>query len=818
LFKSYPLTSRFAFFLVIPIIVVATISLLRLYGSLPQEQGKVSIRGLSSEVTISRGKHSIVSIQAKHDEDVYFAMGFVHAQDRLWQLELQRHISQGRLSELFGRASLKSDVWIRTLGIYESAKDSWEHLTPESRQSLTAYTAGINAWIEQENPLPTEFVALGVEPEPWNELDSLAWMKMFALNLSNNMWREIEFLSASQVLSKDKMNFLFDNNNQDLIYTSTYQDLLKIIPIEELSKVREDLETNLHIGGKNVGSNAWVVAGKFTETGLPILASDPHLSLQIPSLWYAVKQEGSQLNSTGMSLVGLPLVIFGKNENIAWGGTSMLADVQDLYIEQLNPENNSQYLYNGQWIDFDVRTESIKIKTDSPEFMNRPLKPIDIQIRSTVHGPIISDAADGFESPVSLSWTALKPGDTTYNALFEINYSENYSSFRNALSKFVAPTLNYIYADTKNNIGYVAAGNIPIRKSGNGQYPAEGWNSDYMWQGYIEKNMMPSSLNPKQGYIVSANNRIVDSSYPFFISKDWASPERAMRIEELLLDRIAKKQLIDSRYFKQMQGDTVDISAKRFVSLIRNMNSEVPIEKEAIELVKAWDGDMSKDSIAASIFHVWMKNLKSQMFSDDLFSYWNRKDESRALSKVWRNTTNAQIYSALSNERSNWCDNITSEEVESCDYILHSSLRIALKELIKLRGKDIEDWSWGELHYVSLEHQPFGQVNALNLLFNRTLSTGGSPNTINVADAQFRQSKGYVQSFGAGFRQVIELSNESNGYYFMNSTGQSGNVFSDYYDDMFERFFNVEYIDFEESLAPSHATKLVLASDSVSRK
>src|SRR5215213_947972 len=383
MFKSYPLLSRFLLFVVLPVAAALIACLLYLRGSLPVADGRVIKAGVSQRVELTRDENGVAVVNAQTDRDAFFAIGFAHAQDRMWQLELERRIAAGRLSEVFGRGAVSQDAWMRALGLYEAAEQSWSRLSPEAQASLTAYAAGINAWIAQDHVLPPEFIALGLRPEPWREVDSLAWAKVFALNLSNNMWNETSNMIASQYLSKEQMVDLLGYSQSDLS-ASAAGSVMSDQAAAGLLAINEGLESGLKIGGRYVGSNAWVVSGRLMQGGQAALANDPHLGIQIPSSWYVARLKGDRLNVSGMTLVGLPVVIFGQNGDIAWGGTSMMADVQDLYIEQPNPADPTQYKRSDGWANFDVRSEVINIRADFPASFRAPVEPVTVQYRRTL--------------------------------------------------------------------------------------------------------------------------------------------------------------------------------------------------------------------------------------------------------------------------------------------------------------------------------------------------------------------------------------------------------------------------------------------------
>ena len=788
MFKSYPLLSRSLLFVVLPVSAALIACLMYLWGSLPVADGRVIKAGVSQRVELTRDENGVIVVNAQTDRDAFFAIGFAHAQDRMWQLELERRMAAGRLSEIFGRSAVAQDAWMRALGLYEAAEQSWSRLSPDARASLTAYAAGVNAWLAQDHVLPPEFIALGLRPEPWREVDSLAWCKVFALNLSNNMWNETSNMIASQYLSKEQMVDLLGYSQSDL-WAAAPRDVMSEQVAAGLLAFSEGLESELKIGGRYVGSNAWVVSGRLMQGGQATLANDPHLGIQMPSPWYVARLKGDRLNVSGMMLVGLPVVIFGQNGDIAWGGTNLMADVQDLYIEQPNPADPTQYKRPDGWASFDVRSEVINIRADFPASFRAPVEPVRVQFRRTLDGPVISDIIGAFDQPVVLKWTALDPDDTSYESFLRVNYAHDWDTFKDSFQMYVAPALNMVYADKSNNIGSIGIGRIPVRSKGEGRLPVPAWTNEYRWTGYIPFKDWPQRFNPEEGYIVSANNRPVGPDYPYFISADWAPPNRARRIEQLLQEKVSRGEPISLDYIGQMQGDTVDLSVRGLLDYLRRVPSNGAEQQKALGYLQNWDGNMSRDSQGAAIFFVWVRHLREGLFWTTLKDSWNKKEQSAEMERMVSETSYDQMLHALTEQPSAWCGGAGA----SCAPQLSRSLDETIGELKKLRGSNMDSWRWGDIHHTFYEHLPFSKVTWLASVFERKLPNGGSPDTINVANAVYKRAEGYDQTLSASFRQIIQVGGPSTRHMYMNSTGQSGNVLSAHYDDMVKPFRDVQY-------------------------
>ncbi|MBU1619873.1 MAG: penicillin acylase family protein [Gammaproteobacteria bacterium] len=795
LLKKFPLISRAVIFFLLPAaILIIVVYKFYFINALPQNDGVAMVENLKEDVAIQRDINGVVYINASNDEDVYFSMGFVHAQDRLWQLELQRRLSQGRLSEIFGKSAVNQDIWLRTLGIRQAAEASKKHLSKDALKSLSAYAEGVNAWMKSARQLPIEFQLLDIQPEPWTVEDSLSWVKMFALNLSQDFKQEIQAFTAAKYLSATQATVFFpylkNSEFKDSEVSVEKMDAL----LGHLLSLQTELENKYKVGGRYVGSNAWVIAGTLTKTGKSVLANDPHLGLQIPSLWYAVSQKGKHLSATGMSLVGLPIIIFGKNNNIAWGGTNMMADVQDLYIEHINPKDQRQYWHNGKWKQFEHRVEVIKVKSDFPAIIRTPTKDIKIQVRNSLNGPIISDVIQGFEQALALKWTALIDDDTSYDAMYQISYAKNWEEFNKALEKQVAPVLNMFYVDDKNNIGMVGAGRIPVRDEGFGNYPVFASSQGGKWSGYVDFNKMPRIYNPENGYIINANNRNTDDSYPYYISNSFAAPYRYDRIERLINERDGGGLSIED--VQRMQADVFDGSVHLLLEHFNKYQPNNESEEYIISQLNGWDGMATTSSVAATLFYSWQRHLKNALFDDELIGFWDKKPHQKHLQAI-KELVSADQLADLISSNSVWCDDVESVLlIENCLSVLDSALKNMVEEMTKFAGGDISQWQWGKVQHTVYGHTPFSEMKVLKHVFERQISNGGAVNTINVASSEFSADEGYQQKFGAGFRQIIQFSPENDIHLFMNSTGQSGHVNSSHYDDMIDGFSDVGYIHF----------------------
>lgn len=800
-YRQHLLLKRTILFIILPLIGFGFYLRGFLLSSLPDFTGKFYVSHIGDEVTISRDEHGVPSIVAQSDQDAFFAMGYVHAQDRLWQLEFQRRLATGRLSEVFGYHLLTQDKWMRTLGLRQAAELVEAQLSPSAKASLQAYAEGVNTYLAQVQTLPPEFGFLGIKPEPWQVLDSLTWVKFFALSQAKNINTEVHYHLAQQGLSSQHVQALFPGVQSDgsqVALAQSTSDALK-----GMLAMQKQLETEFQVGGKNVGSNAWVVSGSRSASKRPILANDPHLGLQIPSLWYTAAIKGDELDVAGMTLVGLPLVIFGHNNRIAWGGTNLMADVQDLFIEQFNPSNPNQYRSGDTWLEVETRQEVIQVRAEAPASLRPALEPVIHNVRTTLRGPIVSDSLGVFEQPVSLSWSGLVANDTTYEAMLKVNYAQSWPAFTSALTEFTAPALNFLYADVAGNIGHQTAGWLPRRGAGEGMAILAGERPREGWLGRVPFADMPRVFNPESGFLYQANDGQTVVSDEVFISHDFADPARGERIRQLLQQNIAKQGGVTLESMQQMQTDVMDLSAAPVVALLTAVEAETHQQQAAIDALSQWQGQMHKDSYQATLFHVWTKYLRRNLVQSNLKDVWSR-DEQRAQSLNIAAQIDTSDLPRLLNQPALWCG-----QESQCQSLVLQSLDQAISEIEKFFGDDVQDWFWGDMQHTYYQHTPFSQVKMLNVFFERQQPAGGSPNSINVASSTFNKSEGYRKTFGAGFRFVIDMAGKAPNMNYINSVGQSGHFLSDHYDDMIPLFDRGELLTLGHPDAPKTVLTLL---------
>ena len=786
------------------------------HRSMPQTEGTVTLPGLSSPVTVIRDAAGIPQVYADTSADLFFAQGYVQSQDRFFEMDFRRHVTAGRLTEIFGRDALKSDLFVRTLGWRRVAEAELPLLSPDTRGYLESFAAGVNAYLSDHSgsELSLEYAVLGLDgldytPEPWTPADSLAWLKAMAWDLGSNMNDEIARSIESVTLTRHKIvelypEYPYDENRpvvtqgalvdgvyeQDARGTGTRLPSRPPYPVKpETPALRDAAVASASLGGllglgEGIGSNAWAASGEHTASGAPLLANDPHLHATIPSVWYQMGLHCNQVKPecpfdvSGFTFAGLPGVVIGHNRSIAWGLTNLYADVQDLYLEAVDA--NNRYLYNGRYRNLTTRQESFAIAGEE--------EPTTVTVRETRHGPLISDVSHdvsraGADAPVgkrapepgrgyavALRWTALDPGRTA-DALFGIDQASNWNEFKDAARLFEAPSQNLVYADTAGHIGYQAAGNIPLRRTGDGRWPVPGWNSAYEWDNrYIGFDALPNVLDPKDGYVVSANQPVTNEKYPYLLGTAFDYGYRAQRIRDLLTstDHLTVDDMVS------IQLDTFSGLAKALTPLLQSVQLPTPYYQAGQRALSHWDFEQDADSAGAAYFNVVWANLLSLTFHDDLPEYaWPRGG-----SRWW-----AVMRTLVQDPTNEFWDNArTSNVVETRDDIVFRALTDARDELTGEMSRDPRDWEWGRLHTLLLRNQSLGSEDSpAAVLFNRGgYELSGGPSVINASTWDARD--GYQATDVPSMRMVIPLDN-LDGSRWINLTGSSGHAYDDHYVD-----------------------------------
>ena len=752
---------------------------LYLRSALPQIDGRIVLAGPKAEIRVDRDADGVPRIVAQDDGDLAFGLGFVHAQERLFQIELQRRYGAGRLSEIFGPQAVSVDRQMRVLGLYRAAEAEIPFLSAAMNRALEAYAAGVNAFLSsRRGALPPEFLLLGFRPEPWRPADSLVWGKLMAVQLGGNYRGELLRARMVRTIPAADLAFLYPEYPKDAPIT-----LAGMLPLYHRLGLDDLYKALPPIVGPNYASNNWVVDGRHSASGRPILANDPHLAFGAPGFWYLARLETPRHNIAGATAAGVPLVVIGHNERIAWGFTTTTADVEDLFVEQVDPADPGHYLTPQGSAAFRSRRETIVVKGAAP---------VDFTVRETRHGPVLSDALPpGAAEPgfvLALAATFTIANDRSAEAVWEINRATDWPSFRAALKKFVGPIQNMVYADVDGTIGFIAPGLVPIRHDGQGWLPAPGWTGNYDWTGFIPFDELPSAVNPASGHFVTANNKIVPDTYPYFLSRDWDLPNRAKRIDTLL----AATPVQTAASSAAIQADTLSLMAERLVPLMTGKVAQSPATGEAVERLRGWDFRMDMDKVEPLLFTAWLREFSRSIlfgrFGDAASDYWDLRP---------------RVMEAVLSERPDWCDDPKHPGSEDCGSRLAEALEAALTRLRRDYGPDMAQWQWRRAHVAVFANPVFSRIPVLRDWLKVAIPTPGAYDTLNRGPSTIRDDASpFEQRFGAGLRMITDLSSPETAR-MIATPGQSGNPLSSHYSDLLTRWRDFDWLVPDRSAAVS---------------
>ncbi|UCE21609.1 MAG: penicillin acylase family protein, partial [Candidatus Aminicenantes bacterium] len=720
--------------------------LIQVFHSVPKVKGRILLDGMEEEVRIVIDKWGVPHIFAQTEKDLFFACGFMHAHERMWQMELSRRAGFGRLAEVLGKVALERDKFMRNLGLGEAALQDFEKLSPEMKELIFAYSDGVNSWMDSRKlNWPFEFLVLRYRPQPWTPLDSLMIKEVMAFLLCPDYRSEavrgriVEKFGAEKAL----------------------QILEEGIPSPP-SEVEAVSFSNRFPFPSFQGSNNWVISGNRSESGKPLLANDPHLDISLPPIWYEIHLSCPGLDAIGVSLPGVPFVIIGHNESIAWGVTNSAVDVQDLYIEKLN-DTGDMYLDKGEWKPLFTNKEEIRIRGRK--------RPEEIEILWTERGPIITPIVIESQTPLSLSWTIYE-GGRTMEAFYLLNRAQNWQEFSDALALFDVPSQNFVYADREGNIGYYLSGKIPLRSAVSAIYPYPGWKEEGQWNGYLDEDKKPNLFNPEEGIIITANNKIISDDFPHYISFDWDAPFRAERIRELLSQ--GKKHSIES--FKIIQNDVYTKKGERILPVIKEIEEVNENIDEVLSEIKDWDLRMSS-GMEPVLFEVFMNIFHAEVLKDEFGEDFGDFDPSFRRKK-------AGILRILSDPSSPWFDNTNTPSVENRKDVVKTSLEKAYEWLEKKYGSP-EHWDWMKAHSIRFRHA-LGNIPLFKFLNRGPYPVDGHAYTIRAS------FPGFGTSSGSSYRQIIDLSDFKNSICVITS-GQSGCFLSRFYDNQIPLWLEGSY-------------------------
>ena len=753
------------------LLVLVVYRFLRL--SLPQTRGTIRVSGPRGRIEILRDSDFIPHIRADNQLDAYFGLGYVHAQDRLWQMDFQRRLGQGRLSEILGRSGLPFDRLTRTLGFHLTAGKTWNLADEDTRQTVVSYTAGINAFIASRRSwrLPPEFILVRARPQLWSGADVMLMSTMMAWNLSGNYITELLRERLIRSLGPERAKQ----------YIPDYSDVEEASPPETQPHavlLRENVTTagadDWGAIQEGVGSNMWMASPGRCEGGGPILANDPHLPSSSPMTWYLAHMTAPGLDVIGGTTPGIPGVIVGRNSHIAWGMTNLNPDIQDFFRERLS-QNGTRYEFQGHTESLEIREETIRVRKGQE---------VKLAVRSTRHGPIVNDVIGGEDAelakddfltsagPLSFQWTGMNPQNSSVRAFLLLARSSSWSEFTHALKFCVCPAVSFGYADIDGNIGYHAAGAVPVRSSGNGSRPADGWNGEHEWTGAIPFEELPHAYNPPTDFLVLVNCPPPDAEYPCFLGCDWVEPYRLERITELL----SVNCLMNVTDHMSIQADTLSMHAREMLPLLlSHATGDDPSTSHVIELLRNWDLNAEKDSVGITMFSAWHMHLLRILARREL------NDKLLNAYEPWTSWSNRLLLKVL-NSRDSGGDEPGSS--------VRAALDAAVRDLRSRLGKNIDKWEWGKVHKAILPHLPFNRVSYLRPFFSRSIAVGGDWSTVNFGGYVSRTP--FLQRNMPGYRQVIDLSRLDGGL-FIHASGQSGHFLSSHFDDFTEDWANVKY-------------------------
>ncbi|MFC2967434.1 penicillin acylase family protein [Acidimangrovimonas pyrenivorans] len=765
--------------------------------SLPDYNADYTIGGISAPVEIVRNNSDVPHIFGKSDPDVFFALGFAHAQDRLWQMTMLRRTAQGRLSEIFGAKTAKTDELMRRLDIYGLAVKSVAAQDDATKAALEAYARGVNAWINLVNQRAMgrgapEFFLFSNKIAAWQPADSIAILKLMAVQMSTSLEDEVLRARVSMILPPARVRDILPDDPLKAIaalpdYASLFPKLHKSYAALNVADDPLSPFKPRDFGG---ASNAWAAAPSRSAAGGSLLANDPHLDFTAPSIWYLARLQLKEGGVIGATIPGVPLVLLGRSKTLGWGLTSSYLDDQDVHIEKVNPDDPQEYLTPDGWKPFETRHSIIRIKDE---------KPITVTLRWTENGPVLPGSHYDLASVTppgavaSVSWTVLTGDDTSMTSGMRLMKSHSVHEAIEAGRLFVAPSQNLMLAD-KNGIAMQMIGKMPRRDAANetqGRMPSPGWKKENRWSGFLPYSANPSFVDPSTGILGNTNNKTVDRPFPLNVTFDWGDTQRIQRWLKLMKDRDVHTR----ESFIEAQLDTVSFTARSLLPLIaKNLwyqgeaapaGTPKAMRQKALKMLADWNGEMNEHLPEPLIYAAWMLHLQKRLISDELgpLAADFARPDPVFIERVFRNTDGASA----------WCDIVQSTAHESCTDIARMSLDDALLWLSQHYGKNIESWRWGDAHQAMQDHPVLGKIPVLRYFVNIRQSTSGGDNTLMRGLTKATGPNPFLNVHGAGYRGVYDFADPDSSVFII-STGESGHPLSRHYDDLGELWRRGEYI------------------------
>lgn len=769
------------------------------YKPLPNYEAEIEIPDLQQPVDIHWDEFGVPHIYATNEHDLYKAFGYVHAQDRLWQMTLSQIAAEGRFAEFFGEDLLPFDEYQRTLGFWRMAKKlEREVISEEERAILQSYSDGVNAFIEENwNRLPIEFALSGIEPIPWNPTRTLVITRLMAWELNMSWWSEVMYNYLKSTLPVDKFDELQLGWSDDLPTTLNDDESIGLTTAALMPMLQQEVDKRklLNIEGTHVGSNAWVIDATKTNTGYPMLAGDPHLGLEMPGKWYEIHLNLNGKNVSGVTLAGVPGIVLGQNEEMAWSFTSIMADDTDFFLEKTDPNDRGRYVVDSARVgqvayeSFEKIKEIIKVK-DGDERV--------LEIRYTQHGPVISDIYPNQElvsdHVISMKWTGHELSNE-FRTMYQMNWANTFQDFKDALEHFGVPGMNFLYGDVEGNIAMFSTAKLPIR-TGNKVAMRRGWVPADNWQGFIPTEEMPRIINPEKGWIANANNKLATDNYPHYIATFWEPPSRIQRIVE----RLSASQTLNQEDVIAIQNDSYSSFAAsmtpQILEIIQNQNEfdfSLPVS-----YLENWDFKYDENSTAASIFDAFFINFTRNTLKDDL-------GDAAYQNFVIHELIPVRTLAELVQDSSAFFDDISTPEIESREDIVLKSMQDAIFFLSDSLGTEPFEWRWEQLHTITFKPPLFSQAaedpsspSALKLIVDNVLSKGPYPvkgHGMSINNGQYSWDKPFEMVLGPSVRRVVDFSDLGKTKSVL-PTGQSGNPLSSHFGDQTELWLNAQYRTF----------------------
>lgn len=785
-----PILFRVLLVIVLPCLIALVSLRLRFNASLPDQQYAQGSFAKYIGASITRDSRGVPDIIGTDLSELFFGLGLAHAQDRIWQMELLRRRAGGRLSEVFGYDKLIADKFSRTLGFYRWAEQDFQVLSPQTHALLKAYSDGVNHWLQQPDSLPIELRLTDIQPEPWSSIDSLAIWKLLAFEMSGSFRDDLLHFQLTQLFGLSNAEVLLSQYKSSSLLSvnaERYADIGYVSNVEESLLKLAKLEQDFALSQSELEGDVWAVSAELSANGRALLANTLNHPANIPATFYLANMQSPEMQLKGMTLPGVPAVLFGHNQHLAWGGNKASVKTQFLQVEQLGSQS-ADFEFKGKRLLLQEWRENIGIKADFPSALRNPLPDMQWAARQTQNGPLISDVLET-SLPISLSWPGFSGKDRSFEAVLEISFADNWEKFRQASYKLSAPALTYLFADKQGNIGLQVAGDIPEQTNDWSclVFPDEAEQIST----YVASEKLPSEFNPEQGWLISKVS-FADKASPLSQSilgdkrgQSWLAGIRQERIAQLVNDQISQGKKLSESTLATMQQDVFSPLAARLTPILLQQVPKSSPHQPLLERLRNWDYVTDKDSVPTTIYRMWLEAFGQALLLQ--VGVTNNPAQVKARKSVdWvQFLPQDYVYRVLNTEQHTLCG------TSGCEELVNKALDSTVKQLTQLMGDDLDDWRWGDIHQIAYQHPFFGEVNILQLFFNRQISHGGGAGTINPGVSVYQPGLGFIQKQVSGYRSVTEL-DEAISMFQTIGTGQSSNVLSPWYDSAIHEHHNNE--------------------------